>query len=486
MWFAYSYQTMAEIALYPQAGRQLAFLTTPADIAIYGGSAGGGKTWGILADAVRDVDVPGYGATIFRRTYPEVTNQGGLWDESEKMYKGMKGQGVRGDLVWRWRTGARIEFGHCQHESDLDKWDGAQICTLAFDQLEHFTEKQFWYLTMRNRSLCGVPPRVRASCNPDPDSFLITGPDGWGTGLIAWWIDDDGYAILERAGVLRWFVRADEQIVWADRREDLVDAFPNLMPRSLTFIPATIYDNPILMETDPGYIAHLQGLGYIERMRFLGDDQRGGNWKVKAGAGKIFNRSWFKIVDVAPDYGIECTAWDLAATIKSLKNDDPDYTARVRMRRVGDDYYVMDMLNERVPAGQVESLMKTVTKQDQKLATSGQCRHAVRWEQEPGSASIRETVRLKQVLSEHDADGLSAYKDKVTRWKPFATASEHGHVYLVAGPWVQTFMSACHGVPDLPHDDIPDAGAIAYNYLVDQVVDEPEPEPNPWYQRTNL
>ena len=62
----------------PQPGPQEMFLATPADIAIYGGSAGGGKTWGLLIEAARHHRRQGYGAVIFRRTYPEITNEGGL------------------------------------------------------------------------------------------------------------------------------------------------------------------------------------------------------------------------------------------------------------------------------------------------------------------------------------------------------------------------------------------------------------------------
>ena len=98
------------IEIRPQAGRQESFLSSPADIVIYGGSAGGGKTWGLLLDPLRDIDVAGFNAVIFRRTYAEVTKAGGLWDESEKLYRYIGADGVRGDLLWRFSSGARVEF----------------------------------------------------------------------------------------------------------------------------------------------------------------------------------------------------------------------------------------------------------------------------------------------------------------------------------------------------------------------------------------
>jgi len=71
-----------EIIIGPQPGPQELFLSTPADICIYGGAAGGGKSFGLLLEALRHIDNPQYGAVIFRRTYPEIMNKGGLWDES--------------------------------------------------------------------------------------------------------------------------------------------------------------------------------------------------------------------------------------------------------------------------------------------------------------------------------------------------------------------------------------------------------------------
>ena len=76
----------AQTIIRPQPGPQTAFLASPADIAIYGGSAGGGKTWALLMEPLRHVANPQFGAVFFRRTLVQVRNEGGLWDESEKLY----------------------------------------------------------------------------------------------------------------------------------------------------------------------------------------------------------------------------------------------------------------------------------------------------------------------------------------------------------------------------------------------------------------
>ena len=75
--------------LRPQAGPQEKFLSTSADICIYGGAAGGGKTYSLLLSALRYKNVKGFRCTIFRKNYNQIFSQGGLWDEAQKMYGGI-------------------------------------------------------------------------------------------------------------------------------------------------------------------------------------------------------------------------------------------------------------------------------------------------------------------------------------------------------------------------------------------------------------
>ncbi|KKK54313.1 hypothetical protein LCGC14_3086020, partial [marine sediment metagenome] len=111
----------------------------------------------------------------------------------------------------------------------------------------------------RNRSArAGFRPYIRATCNPVPESDKV---GGWLAKLIAWWIDQKtGYAIPERAGVERWFARVNEELVFADSREELVALHPKSLPKSLTFIPSKLSDNVILMQNDPAYLGALMAL----------------------------------------------------------------------------------------------------------------------------------------------------------------------------------------------------------------------------------
>jgi hypothetical protein len=70
----------------PQAGAQEKFLASPADIVVYGGAAGGGKTYSLLLECLRHADTPGFNAVVFRRQANQITNAGGLWDTAINIY----------------------------------------------------------------------------------------------------------------------------------------------------------------------------------------------------------------------------------------------------------------------------------------------------------------------------------------------------------------------------------------------------------------
>ncbi len=241
--------------------RQMEFAESTADIAIYGGSAGGGKSYALLYEPIgrRLHEIPGFAAIIFRRSYPEITNAGGLWDQASEIYPWAGGHGVVGTREYRFPAGTKVSFRHLENEESKHNYQGTAICYLAFDELTHFTESQFWYLLSRNRSTCGVRPYVRATCNPDP---------GWVKSLLGPWVDDDFSGTRASSGELRWFIRHDGKIRWVDR--DHPDA------KSLTFIRASIYDNEILLRANPEYLATLKALPPVERARLLD-----GDWNVR-------------------------------------------------------------------------------------------------------------------------------------------------------------------------------------------------------------
>lgn len=425
-------------------------MSSPADIAIYGGAAGGGKTWAMLLEPLRHINNPLFGAVVFRRTIQEVIKEGGMWDEASNIYPFLGAKPNGNEHKYEWPGGGRVTFSHLQYDTTIRDWRGAQIPLMEFDQLETFTPKQFFYLLSRNRSMCGVKPYVRATCNPEP---------GWLADFLGWWIADDGYANLERSGKIRWMIKIQDRIYWADTREQLISLYPDSLPKSVTFIVSTIYDNQKLLEADPDYLSNLEALDYIDRQRLLGDPQRGGNWKIKPSAGNIFNREWFEVVDAVPDGGRLVRFWDFAGTAKKTIKDDPDFTASVKMKRVGNTYYILDSTADQIAPSKADNYLKG------KAIADG---HgvAIRWELEPGGSSRRYAHNLVTFLAGYDARPVLPQGDKLMRAKGLAAQSEAGNVKLLRGPWNEAWLSHMHGQPDLPHDDTMDASSGAFNELV--------------------
>ena len=137
-----------KIIIKPQPGPQEKFLSTSADVCIYGGAAGGGKTYGLLMEAMRHKSDPNFGAVIFRRNYTQVTAQGGLWDSSRSLYRYIRGATPRKTpkLHWEFSSGARVNFAHLGSDDDCESWQGSQIAMVGFDELTHFTRYQFFYM----------------------------------------------------------------------------------------------------------------------------------------------------------------------------------------------------------------------------------------------------------------------------------------------------------------------------------------------------
>jgi len=265
----------------PQPGYQTKVLSNSADIIISGAAAGVGKTFALLMDPLRDIHVKGFGGVIFRRTSPQIRNEGGLWDTSMTIYPAANGTPKESSLEWEFSSGARLKFSHLEYEKNIFDWQGSQIPFIGFDELTHFSKKMFFYLLTRNRSTCGVDPYVRATCNPDPESWVYQ--------LIEWWIDPEtGFPIPERDGVIRYFMVDGEAYIWGDNKAEVLaksahimadmqptDINPEAFVKSITFISGSIYDNKELLKVNPAYLGNLLAQDEETKAQLLK-----GNWKV--------------------------------------------------------------------------------------------------------------------------------------------------------------------------------------------------------------
>ena len=443
--------------LTPQPGPQTAFMCSPADIVIYGGAAGGGKSWALLMEGLRHKDIAGFNGVIFRKNYTQITASGGLWEASQKIYGLVQGANAKKTPKLHWYftpSNARINFAHLEREEDLMSWQGTEICYLAFDELTHFSRHQFLYMLSRNRSTCGIRPYVRATCNPDSDS--------WVADFISWWINQDtGYPIYERSGVVRYMCVVNDTIFWGSNPHELAQEHGVNVEecKSVTFIASKLTDNKVLMAKDPSYMANLKALAEVDKERLLY-----GNWKIRPAAGMYFKTENFTFVDAVPKNIVAyARSWDLAATEPTPLNPDPDATAGVLMGLLDDGrVIVLDVKRKQIKANDARNLLRNMAAIDQGKYKFVQ----ITIPQDPGQAGKAQAQSLVSMLAGYSVEIVSPTGSKEVRATPFASQVQAGNVLILKGEWNDMYLSELESFPESKHDDMVDASSDAFNKLM--------------------
>lgn len=378
---------------------------------------------------------------------PQITLPGGLWDESQRLYLLAGGKANQQRYEWRWpQYQAKIKFASMQYEADRLSWQGSQLAFIGFEELTHFLETQFFYMLSRARTMCGVTPQITGTVNPDADS--------WVKGFLAPWVDEayDGPGGRAKSGEIRWFVRDGGAIHWLAPGERHPDGV------SVTFIAASIWDNPALLNADPSYLSSLKALPLIERQRLLY-----GDWSIR-NTGHLFKRHWFPLIDQAPsphDIAKTVRYWDLAATEPSPENKDPDWTVGIKAAKLRDNTYViLDMRRERFSSAKVEALIRATAEQDGHHVF-------VYMEQEPG-ASAKNVIDYyrRTVLAGYPFQGIRTDKNKEVRARPVASQAEGRNIAVLRSHWNDAFLSELEAFPtEGVHDDVVDALSGAMEQL---------------------
>ncbi len=459
------------IIIRPQPGKQELFLRSPADICIYGGAAGGGKTYALLLECLRNIDHKHFEAVIFRQSRPQILSAGGLYATSQEIYPYLGATSVlTPNVQWRFPSGAKITFAHMFFEKEKYNWQGSQIPLLMFDELVHFTESQFFYMFSRNRSTCGVKPYIRATCNPDGES--------WVARFIDWWIDPEtGYAIESRCGKLRYFVRRNNIIHWADTAQELYETFRLYSQeemetvKSVSFISAKLTDNKAMMKHDPGYIGALKAMPEFDQEQLLN-----GNWKIRRSAGHYFKRAKVgQIFTATPTDVVKWVrAWDLAATApgetdeldglpqamrQTRRGDDSAYTAGVLLgKRSNGRIFVADVINVRENGADVRQLILNTAASDN--ASYGHV--TIRLPQDPGQAGKDQAQSFVRMLGGYTVTTALESGDKVTRAEPFSSQWLAGNVDIRKAAWNDDYFRQLENFPVGKLKDMVDASANAY------------------------
>lgn len=227
--------------------KQIAFMQRPEYEALYGGAAGGGKSDALLVEGTRQVNIPNYRGIIFRATFPQLE---ALISRSLELFPKIypKAKYNHSEKRWRFPSGANLFFGHMNHEADKFNYQGKPYDFIGFDELTHFSFSQYTYLMSRNRpNGSGTRVYMRATANPGGKGH-------------AW--------------VKQRFITPAPPMTPIEKKYTILTPEKKTIEiaKRRIFVPATIFDNKILLNNDPNYLATLAALPEDERNALLYGD----------------------------------------------------------------------------------------------------------------------------------------------------------------------------------------------------------------------
>ena len=230
------------VVFHANEGPQTDFLAAPERDVLYGGAAGGGKSYAMLVDPLRYAHKKAHRALILRRSMPELRE---LIDKSRELYPlafpGCKFREV--EKLWNFPSGAKIEFGFLERDADVYRYQGQAYSWIGFDEITHLPTEFGWnYLASRLRTT-----------DPEIETYLRCTANPGGVG--AHWVK-------------KRYIEPSEHNKSFKGKDGL----------TRKFIPAKLDDNPYLAK-DGRYEEMLNALPPIQRKQLLE-----GNWDVAEGA----------------------------------------------------------------------------------------------------------------------------------------------------------------------------------------------------------
>lgn len=280
-----------KLKIIAQRGGQERMLSIDADIKIVGGSRGGSKSFSSLMEVLKDIKNPDFHATILRNEKDDLQS---LVTDSYKLFSQFGTYNKsQNDMTWNFDNGGWLKFSYYAgaYQDFKTRFQGRQYAYVCIDEGTQCPYKKFKYLLTNNRNAAHIRNRFWITCNPDPES--------WVRKFIDWWVDENGYIIPERDGVIRYcFMDGDtpDSIYWGNTREEVYEQCKGIIDslwkdsyeelgytklemfiKSATFIRADVSENIKLISTDASYIANLAQQDEEQRMRDL---EANWNWKA--------------------------------------------------------------------------------------------------------------------------------------------------------------------------------------------------------------
>lgn len=263
-----------EVVFAPNEGPQTEFLAASEREVLYGGAAGGGKSFGLLADPMRYFSNPNFNGLILRRTNDELREL--IWKSQELYPRAFQGaKWAEKKSQWTFPSGAKLWLTYLERDQDVLRYQGQAFSYVAFDELTQYPTDFAWnYMRSRLRTTDPtLPIYMRATTNPG----------GAGHGWVK-------RTFIDPAPANTKFVARDlesgEDMVYPDGHEKAGE--PLFYRR---FIPASLKDNPYLMEGGQ-YEANLLSLPEMQRRQLLE-----GDWAVADGAAFSEFRSSVHVIE---------------------------------------------------------------------------------------------------------------------------------------------------------------------------------------------
>ena len=460
----------------PASPRQAEMLNSNADLTIIGGSMGSGKSYILNLIPLRYITDPNFAGICFRRNTKQIRGQGGMWQTAKSIYNQLPKEHRpifrESDLTAIWPNGASMVYCHLEYDKSADEHQGLQYSLELFDELTHFTWYQFEYLQQRLRSGAEMESRVVASCNPDRNHFTYD--------LIKYWLTPEGYPDDAKRGHLQYYVRRNDDFIWASDPKDLSKYLEEEgeRPISVEFIGATIYDNPPMIKKNPGYLSMLKGQSEINKARNLY-----GCWEAVPEAAGHFKRQWLNKHTKLPNEGIRVRSWDKAQTKPSEVNRYPDFTACCGMMKTKDgEYIIFGDHHENNKDEELEyygKFRERSGKREQLIlqqAIHDSEKTIVVLPQDPNGES--EFLESAKKLIENGflvrKDPAKSTAGKLIRFSPFSAACENGLVGIVESTFDKKTLEMFYKeLEDFTgerstrsyKDDVPDSVSSAFNFL---------------------
>lgn len=407
---------------------------------MYGGAAGGGKSDALLMGALQFVEVPGYSAILFRKTYADLALPGALMDRAAELLSGTAAKWNGQEHIWTFPSSATLCFGYLDKENDRYRYQSSEFQYIGFDELTQFKERDYLYLfsRMRRKTDDQIPLRMRDGTNP---------------GGI-------GHSWVKRRFLSGWD---------AVGRPPLYSTVQNRL-----FVGATLEDNPYLDIAE--YEKSLAELDSQTRKQL-----RRGDWTDFHG-NHYFPDMWPRYVDTGDAYKIsdgpdktrhirkeDCSRllaldWAMGKPKKGTKPElvgelDGDHTAFVIADLSPDGIlFLLYCLNERIPMGSNAPRLAEVCRRWRPVVVAG----------DDDNLSETMTLETRRYRDIPTVKPMSiGGRNKLVRSQASVVRAERGMMYLPqevgrGREWVETLsdqLSSFTGADGEP-DDIADAVSI--------------------------